>query len=44
MKDNFIFEISGKNKKNNQKENFIISDDLDVKENKIPLFLFGFLY
>jgi uncharacterized protein len=44
MKDNFIFEIGGKNKKNNQKANFIVSDDLDVKENKIPLFLFGFLY
>lgn len=45
----YTFEIGGKNKSNKQIANldnaFIVSDDLDFGfQNKIPLWLFGFLY
>ncbi|PKP36681.1 MAG: AAA family ATPase, partial [Bacteroidetes bacterium HGW-Bacteroidetes-15] len=45
----FIFEIGGKNKTykqiKNEKNAFIVSDDiLTGAYNKIPLWLFGFLY
>lgn len=44
MKNNVVFEIGGKNKKDNQKADFIVLDNLEFSEKKIPLFLFGFLY
>jgi len=45
----YTFEIGGKGKTNKQikniKNSFIISDDIDYGiQNKIPLWLFGFLY
>ena len=45
----YIFEIGGKNKTSGQikdeKNAFIVSDDiLSGSYNKIPLWLFGFLY
>jgi uncharacterized protein len=45
----FVFEIGGKNKTKkqirNMKNAFIASDDIEYSyENKIPLWLFGFLY
>jgi len=47
--DKYIVEVGGKNKKYNQIKNldnsFIVSDDIEIGfGNKIPLFLFGFLY
>ncbi|MDQ1326107.1 MAG: uncharacterized protein QG567_1957 [Campylobacterota bacterium] len=47
--DTYIFEIGGKNKSFNQikdiKNSFVISDDIEIGSgNKIPLWLFGFLY
>jgi hypothetical protein len=45
----YIFEIGGANKKYNQikeiNNSFIVSDDIKIGvKNKIPLWLFGFLY
>jgi len=45
----YIVEVGGKNKKFNQikdiQNSFIISDDIEIGyKNKIPLYLFGFLY
>jgi len=45
----FVFEIGGKHKTKkqirNMKNAFIASDDIEYSyENKIPLWLFGFLY
>jgi len=45
----YTFEVGGKNKSNRQlkniKESFIISDNIEVGfQNKIPIWLFGFLY
>jgi uncharacterized protein len=45
----YTFEIGGKNKTNQQIANlekaFIAADDIDFGfQNKIPLWLFGFLY
>ena len=45
----YIFEIGGKGKKYNQikdiPNSFIVSDDIEIGSgNKIPLWLFGFLY
>lgn len=45
----YIFEIGGKNKKYNQikdiPNSFLVADDIEVGfHNKIPLWLFGFLY
>jgi mRNA-degrading endonuclease HigB of HigAB toxin-antitoxin module len=45
----YIFEIGGKGKKYNQikdiPNSFIVSDDIEIGSgNKIPLYLFGFLY
>lgn len=47
--DEFIFEVGGKDKSDlqirNQKNGFIAADDLEAGfNNKIPLWLFGFLY
>lgn len=47
--DKYTFEIGGKNKKFNQIKNindsFLVIDDLEIGYgNKIPLWLFGFLY
>ena len=47
--NNYLFEIGGKNKKFNQikdiKNSFVITDNTLVGSgNKIPLYLFGFLY
>lgn len=47
--DKYVFEIGGKNKSFNQikdiKDSFVVSDDLEIGfGNKIPLWLFGFLY
>lgn len=39
-----IIEIGGASKKNYQDAKFIASDGLDYRRNKIPLFLFGFVY
>jgi len=47
--DKFVFEVGGVSKGNKQLEGndygYIVSDDLEIgNENKIPLWLFGFLY
>ncbi|PHS56747.1 MAG: AAA family ATPase [Sulfurimonas sp.] len=47
--DKFVFEVGGASKKDTQlqgnKNGYIVSDNLDIGyENKIPLWLFGFLY
>ena len=47
--DTFTFEVGGKNKNFNQikdlKDSFVLADDIEVGfGNKIPLYLFGFLY
>ena len=47
--DHYVFEIGGKAKTNKQiagiENAFIASDDIEFGyENKIPLWLFGFLY
>ena len=47
--ENFVFEVGGKNKSNSQIKNienaYIASDDIETGfANKIPLWLFGFLY
>ena len=39
-----IFEVGGENKKNKQKADYLVVDSLACDDNKIPLFLFGFLY
>jgi len=46
---NIVFEIGGKNKSNSQIKNvenaYIAADDIETGfANKIPLWLFGFLY
>lgn len=47
--ENYLFEIGGKNKTKkqlkNQAKSFIAADDMEIGfQNKIPLWLFGFLY
>jgi predicted AAA+ superfamily ATPase len=47
--EKYIFEIGGKNKNFKQikdiENSFVVADDIEVGfENKIPLYLFGFLY
>ena len=47
--EKYIFEIGGKNKKFKQikdiKNSFVVSDDIEIGSgNKIPLWLFGFMY
>lgn len=49
INDTFTFEVGGRGKTNRQikevKESFIVSDDIEIGTlNKIPLWLFGFLY
>jgi predicted AAA+ superfamily ATPase len=49
INDKYIFEIGGKNKSFKQirelKDSFVVADDIEVGyKNKIPLWLFGFLY
>ncbi|PCJ00916.1 MAG: AAA family ATPase [Flavobacteriales bacterium] len=49
VNETYLFEIGGKNKTNKQIENienaFIAADDIEFGyQNKIPLWLFGFLY
>jgi uncharacterized protein len=39
-----VFEIGGESKKSNQNADYIVADGLTCENNKIPLFLFGFLY
>ncbi len=43
-KGKYTFEVGSKNKKNKQKADYLVLDALLFEENKIPLFLFGFLY
>ncbi len=47
--DTYIVEVGGKSKKYNQikdvPNSFVVSDDIEIGSgNKIPLWLFGFLY
>ena len=47
--DRYIFEVGGKNKSFKQIKNipdsYVISDDIEIgSNNKIPLWIFGFLY
>ena len=47
--DKYIFEIGGKNKSFKQikdiKNSFVVADEIEIGSgNKIPLWLFGFLY
>ena len=47
--DGYVFEIGGKNKKRKQikdeKSGFLVLDDIEIGvDNRIPLWLFGFLY
>ena len=47
--DTYLFEVGGKNKSFNQikdiKKSFVVADDIEVGfGNKIPLWIFGFLY
>ncbi len=42
--ENKIFEIGGVSKTKYQKPDYIVSEGLAVEDNKIPLFLFGFVY
>lgn len=47
--DKYLFEIGGRNKSfsqiKNRPDSFVVSDDIDIGfNNKIPLWLFGFLY
>ena len=49
INEKFIFEIGGKNKSFEQIKNldnsYVVADDIEVGfRNKIPLWLFGFLY
>lgn len=49
VKDRFTFEIGGKNKSFNQikdiPNSYVVSDDIEIGfKNRIPLWLFGFLY
>ena len=49
VNDTYLFEIGGKNKTQKQiagiKNAFIVSDSIEYAyENKLPLWLFGFLY
>ena len=44
MINNKVFEVGGENKKNKQKADYLVVDSLACDGNKIPLFLFGFLY
>ncbi|MFA7709072.1 MAG: AAA family ATPase [archaeon] len=44
MINNKIYEIGGESKKNNQNADYLVVDSLACENNKIPLFLFGFLY
>ena len=47
--DTYLFEVGGKKKSFKQikdmKNSFVVSDDVEIGSgNKIPLWLFGFLY
>ena len=49
VNENYIFEVGGKNKGKKQllgaENSFIVSDDIEIGfGQKIPLWLFGFLY
>ena len=49
VEDKYIFEVGGKNKSFNQikdiENSFVVADDVEIGfGNKIPLWLFGFLY
>jgi len=41
---NTIIEVGGESKKKYQNSDYIAVDGLSISENKIPLFLFGFVY
>ena len=42
--NNLIIEVGGESKTNAQNPDYIASDSLSTADNKIPLFLFGFVY
>ncbi len=42
--DKQVFEIGGVSKSSVQNPDYIVADGLDASENRIPLFLFGFLH
>ena len=42
--DKQVFEIGGVSKTSVQNPDYIVADGLDASENRIPLFLFGFLH
>jgi len=49
MIDNYTFEVGGKRKSFDQIKNipnsYVVADDIEIgHNNKIPLWLFGFLY
>jgi len=49
MVDNYTFEVGGKRKNFDQikdiPNSFVVADDIEIgQKNKIPLWLFGFLY
>ena len=49
INDNYVFEIGGASKDAKQlkgnKNSYVVNDDVEIGfDNKIPLWLFGFLY
>ena len=49
VNDKYIFEVGGKNKSFKQikdlKDSYVVSDDIEIGfQNRIPLWMFGFLY
>lgn len=42
--NDIIIEVGGESKARHQKADYIIADGLATDGNKIPLFLFGFVY
>ena len=43
VKNKITFEVGGKSKSSQQKAKYIAIDGVDVRENRIPLFMFGFI-
>jgi len=41
---NTVIEVGGQSKKNNQGADYIATDSMSTEGNRLPLFLFGFLY
>ena len=45
INDNYVFEIGGASKDASQLKGYVVNDDVEIGfDNKIPLWLFGFLY